>query len=228
MDQPTILMVSEEAAFAHVLKERWHQEAHPPAFTLMGSDLCRDLAEDAFTVAVVGPLSSDALSAVLNAVHPTGKPLLLVCSNFAQAESLRNSHPAATLVMQQEGWPDVVVALVSEMIRRQEAVLEVEQLEVANAMLQRHASLGSYILEMRHTLNNALTSILGNAELLLLDPEPAKPGARAQLETIRNMAVRIHETLSRFSSIDKELSAQEQLLTTVKAKSRAAASGTIH
>ena len=111
MDQPTILMVSEEAALAHVLKERWQQEAHPPAFTLMGSDLCRELAEDAFTVAVVGPLRAGALSGVLNDVHPTGKPLLLVCSNFAQAESVRNSHPAATVVMQQEGWPVALASL---------------------------------------------------------------------------------------------------------------------
>jgi signal transduction histidine kinase len=228
LDQPTILMVSEEAAFAHVLKERWQQEAHPPAFTLMGSDLCRELAEDAFTVAVVGPLRADALSAVLNAVHPTGKPVLLVCSNFAQAESVRNSHPAATVVMQQEGWPDVVVALVSQMIRHEEVVVELRQLQAENVVLERHAALGSYILEMRHTLNNALTSILGNAELLLLDPEAAKPGARAQIETIRNMAVRIHETLARFTSIDKELKAQEQPPATPRPKSRAAASGTIH
>jgi signal transduction histidine kinase len=228
LDQPTILMVSEEAAFAHELKKRWQQEQQVPAFTLMGSDLCRQLDVDAFTVAIVGPMRSHELSPVLNALHATGKPVLMVCTTATQADALRRAHPEATVVTQQEGWPDVVVALASEMIRCQEAVLELEQLEVANALLERQAALGSYILEMRHTLNNALTSILGNAELLLLEAEPVKPGARAQIETIRSMAVRIHETLARFSSIDKELSAQEQLLATARSKSRAVAAGTIH
>ena len=228
MDQPTILIVSEEAAFPHALKERWQKEAQVPSFMLMGSDLCRELEADAFTVAIVGPLRAEELTPALNALHSTGKPVLLVCSSVMQLDAARTAYPGSHVVAQQEGWTDVVVPLVSEMIRCQQAVSEQEQLEAANAILERHAALGSYILEMRHTLNNALTSILGNAELLLMDTESAKAGARAQLETIRNMAVRIHETLSRFSSIDKELSTQEQPLTPGSSKSRAVASGTVH
>ena len=36
------------------------------------------------------------------------------------------------------------------------------------------------------------------------------PTSRAQIDTIRNMAVRMHEILQRFSSIDKELSVLEK------------------
>src|SRR3954453_9918081 len=154
LDQPAILIVSDEAAFAHVLKERWNHEALAPAFTLMGSDLCRELDVDVFTVAVVGPLGSDALSAVMNALHPTGKPVILVCRNALQADAVRKAHPGTALVFQQEGWADVVVALASQMILRQQAVLELEHLEIANRVLERQAALGRYILEMRHTLNN--------------------------------------------------------------------------
>ena len=35
---------------------------------------------------------------------------------------------------------------------------------------RRHATLGRYMLEMRPSINNALTSVLGNADLLLLEP----------------------------------------------------------
>ena len=66
------------------------------------------------------------------------------------------------------------------------------------------------MLEMRHTMNNALTSVLGNSELLLLEPGLLSAARRSQIETIRNMAVRMHEILQRFSSIEKEMSVVEQ------------------
>jgi signal transduction histidine kinase len=54
-------------------------------------------------------------------------------------------------------------------------------------------------------LNNTLTSVLGNSELLLLEPGSLSAGTRSQIETIRNMSLRMHEILQRFSSLEKEL-----------------------
>jgi len=56
---------------------------------------------------------------------------------------------------------------------------------------------------LRHELNNPLTGILGNAELLLVEmkrqqivlPEPA----RSRLETIAALAMRMRETVRRLS-----------------------------
>ncbi len=76
--------------------------------------------------------------------------------------------------------------------------------------LEREAALGRYMLEMRHGLNNALTSVLGNSELLLLEPGDLPPTMISQLGTIRNMALRIHETVQRFSSLEKELTFVER------------------
>jgi signal transduction histidine kinase len=81
--------------------------------------------------------------------------------------------------------------------------------------------LGRYILEMRHSLNNALTSILGNSELLLLEPGSRSTDERVQIETIRDMSLRIHEVLRRFSSLDKEMN----MVAKMTRKPRAAASG---
>jgi hypothetical protein len=61
------------------------------------------------------------------------------------------------------------------------------------------------MLEMRTNVNNALTTVLGNAELLVL--EPGLPATvLAEADTIRNMALRLNEIFQRFSSIEKELS----------------------
>ena len=78
------------------------------------------------------------------------------------------------------------------------------------ATLERQAMLGRYMLEMRHGLNNALTSLLGNSDLLLIEPGSLSAQARAQIETIRNMTLRIHEVMQRFSSLEKEMNVVAQ------------------
>ena len=76
--------------------------------------------------------------------------------------------------------------------------------------VEHEALLGRYMLEMRHSLNNALTSILGNAELILLDPQSLSPNLKLQVETIRNMGMRVNEIMQRFSSLQKEMQLVEQ------------------
>jgi signal transduction histidine kinase len=53
---------------------------------------------------------------------------------------------------------------------------------------------------LRHELNNPLTGILGNAELLLARRERLPPGAVERLETIAELAVRLRETVRRLSN----------------------------
>ncbi len=57
---------------------------------------------------------------------------------------------------------------------------------------------------LRHELNNPLTGILGNAELLLAEVRRRKDGrlpqdAQLRLETITDLAVRLRETVRRLS-----------------------------
>ena len=80
------------------------------------------------------------------------------------------------------------------------------------------------MLEMRHTFNNALTSVLGNSELLLLEAGSLSAESRSQLATIRNMSLRMHEILQRFSSLEKELCiVEKQAERETKAETRLAA-----
>ena len=66
------------------------------------------------------------------------------------------------------------------------------------------------MLEMRHSLNNALTSVLGNSELLLLEPGAFSAPVREQIEIIRNMSLRMHEIIQRFSSLEMEMKVAEE------------------
>ena len=53
---------------------------------------------------------------------------------------------------------------------------------------------------LRHEVNNPLTGILGNAELLLSRPEGLPTAAITRVETIAELAVRLRETVRRLSS----------------------------
>jgi len=120
-------------------------------------------------------------------------------------QTVRDRWPGMAIVRQQENWLDTLVLVAGEILRRVNAEAEARHLEEINQLLERQAHLGRYMLEMRHTLNNTLTSVLGNSELLLLEPGSLSAGARSQIETIRNMSLRMHEILQRFSSLEKEL-----------------------
>jgi signal transduction histidine kinase len=53
---------------------------------------------------------------------------------------------------------------------------------------------------LRHEVNNPLTGILGNAEMLLARRDGLPASAIERLETIANLAVRLRETVRRLSS----------------------------
>ena len=69
-----------------------------------------------------------------------------------------------------EPWLDTLVLAAAEAVHRSRAESRARRSELACSTLQREATLGRYMLEMRHSLNNALTSVLGNSDLLLLEP----------------------------------------------------------
>ena len=205
MDPATVLIVSDDAEFSRALTGRWQSEPHIPTFTLMGSDLCQELDAEAFDLAIVGGVRRDAFVSILEALETTEKPVLLICEDSLNARDLRQAGPRFMQLQQQEGWLGAMVLVVSEALRRIAAVDRLRRAEEENALLQQQATLGNYMRDMLHNLNNALTSVLGNSELLLLEPGALSPTSVSQVETIRKMALRMHEILHRFASLEKEL-----------------------
>ncbi len=210
MDQSTVLIISDDAEFSRVVMDRWQSERNVPAFTLMRSDLCRDLDADGFDLAVVSAVRPEILPAVFQSLEPAGNPVLFVCDEKQSIQEARQLKPGISVLLQLEGWQDALVLVSAEILRHSETLVRAQRAEQSVKALERQAALGRYMLDVRHTLNNALTSVLGNSELLLLEPESLPVAERSQIETIRNMTLRMHEILQRFSSIEKELNAVEQ------------------
>ena len=222
MDQPTILIVSDNASFSGAVTARWQKEQIIPAFTLMSSDLCRNLGDDTFELAIVGDVTAKATALVTKSLIATKRPVLFVGDKNSSAQ---NFGVGIKVLVKNEGWLDSLVLISSEILQHIRAAKEVHRLQQTNTALERQAKLGSYMLDMHHTINNTLTSILGNSELVLLDADVMQPQVRSQLETIRNMSIRMHEILQRFSSLEKELKIVEKQALNQNRSQRTAAAG---
>ncbi len=210
MQAPTVLVISDEVDFSRRVTARWQMERNVPTFTLLSGDLWPRFAADVFDVAIVGELRRDLLSVVLEPLHSTGQPIFCVCQDAATAQLVRDRWPRVAILRTSEHWLETLVLAASEAVHRSRSESRARAAEIACATLDRQATLGRYMLEMRHNMNNALTSVLGNSDLLLLEPGSLSAQTRAQIETIRNMTLRIHEIMQRFSSLEKEMNVVAQ------------------
>ena len=120
MDLATVLIVSDDVEFSRAITGRWQSERITPTFAFMGGDLCQELDGDAFEVAIVGGVRPGGLPAVLQALDPV-KPVLLICDETQNIRS-SGSLPRIMVLRQSEGWLDALVLIVSEALRRSEAV----------------------------------------------------------------------------------------------------------
>jgi signal transduction histidine kinase len=222
VEPPTVLIISDEVDFSRRITARWQMERTPPAFTILSGDLWPHFAVDVFDVAIVGELRRELLSVVLEPLHSTGQPIFCVCQDGPTAELVRERWPRTSILRRSEPWLEILVLAASEAVHRSRAESRARAAEFSCAVLERQATLGRYMVEMRHNLNNALTSVLGNSDLLLLEPGSLSAQTRAQIETIRNMTLRIHEIMQRFSSLEKEMNVVAQQAEQDSGKSYAA------
>ncbi len=66
---------------------------------------------------------------------------------------------------------------------------------------ERFAAIGEVSLAIRHEVNNALGTILGYTDLLLLQAESMSADAQRKLETIRRAALRIRDVMRRLEGL---------------------------
>ena len=203
----SVLIISDDAEFARIVVARWQSQRIVPAFTLMGSDLYSSAVLASHTLTILGPRVNH-LPKVLKAIEAAGDAVICVAPE--QSMPMRELRGMAMFIRHTDGWLEDLIQLASEVLRRSDAGARMRLAELALATSQRHAVLGRYLLEMRHTLNNCLTSVLGNAELLLLEPGRLAADTREQIETMHTMALRIHEIFQRFSSLETEMQFAER------------------
>ena len=209
MRNASVLILTDESEFARLLTACWQAERQAPAITVLGSSLWRKHEGTPHDLVVVGPVQDGKLAGILRSLEPAAAVILCAPAESGDLGTLRAKHPRLVHVPLREDWAQTLLLVAGESLRRSEAVRLARQAERSASENQNYATLGRYIMDMKHSVNNALTSMLGNAELLLLEPGQLSAQSLAQIKTIHNMALRINEIMQRFSSLANEMKESE-------------------
>jgi hypothetical protein len=229
MNRPTVLILASDPAFARAITANWPQDSTTncdgPEFTVLDEGFSSGLENSHYDLAIADassvekikvdkikndkrkPLNQQSSPHTSNDLrHPlvaAGKPAILIHTN--PARGFCDLHGAVVeLRREAKSWPALAGLIGHEILRRRQAESRASDAEKISAAAQSEAVLGRYMVEMRTNVNNALTTVLGNAELLV--HEPGLPSTvQAQADAIRSMALRLHEVFQRFSSLEKEL-----------------------
>jgi len=201
----SVLILSDETEFARLLTACWQAERQAPTITVLSSELWKDHEATPHDLVVVGPVLDGKLPGVLRSLEPAAAVILCVPADSRELGQLRSRYPRLVHIPLREDWAQTLLIVAGESLRRAEAQRLAKEAERRAARNDRDAILGRYMMDMKHSVNNALTSMLGNAELLLLEPGQLSSQSLAQIKTIHNMALRINEIMQRFSSLASEM-----------------------
>jgi signal transduction histidine kinase len=199
----SVLIVSDDTGFARAVVARWQAERHVPQITVITSDVWQAGSAAGHDLVIAGPVRPGKFPSIVSAA-------IIVTEDEKNISALRAEYPHLIVISMQDGWTGALILVSSEALRRVEAVSRAQRAERQAMESQRHATLGRYMLEMRPSVNDALTSVLGNADLLLLEPGQATGENREQIQTIHTMALRLNEVMQRFSSLASEMRAGEK------------------
>ena len=212
-----VLILTDETEFARLLTACWQAERQAPAITVLASDLWKAHKETPHDLVVIGPLREVKVSEILGTLDPSRAVILCAPSDSRELGQLRSRYPRLVHIPLREDWAQTLLLVAGESLRRTEALRLARHAEDKAARNENFATLGRYMIDMKHSVNNALTSMLGNAELLLLEPGQLSQQSLAQIKTIHSMAMRINEIMQRFSSLASEMREAE---TTSQAETR--------
>jgi len=201
----SVLILTDETDFARLLTACWQAEKHAPGITVLGSDLWKDHEAVPHDLVVVGPLRDGKLSEILHSLEPATALILCAPADSRELNHLRSKYPRLVHVPLREDWTQTLLLVAGESLRRTEALRVARQAESKASRNEQYATLGRYMTDMKHSVNNALTSMIGNAELLLLEPGQLSKQSLAQIKTIHSMALRMNEIMQRFSSLASEM-----------------------
>ena len=209
MRNANVIILTDETEFGRLLTACWQTERQAPNITVLSSDLWREQDAPAHDLVVLGPVRDGKLTSVLSSLDPVTAVILCIPADSKEFGQLRSKYPRLVHIPLREDWAQTLLLVAGESLRRAEALRIARQAERNAAKNENHATLGRYMLDMKHSVNNALTSMLGNAELLLLEPGQLSSQSLAQIKTMHNMALRINEIMQRFSSLASEMQEAE-------------------
>lgn len=203
-----ILIVSDDSEFVRTLVSLWRRERDSPSISTVSAGANRQDSSCAYELIVVGPLREcQALPQ-----RPALPPDSVVCAvgDEQSLKVVRAVHGTWLLLPEFPGWNKILFSLAHEVLRRSAAETRAREAEIANLSQRRFGLLGKSLLEARPGMVNALTSLLGNADLMLLSGEPLPDHCRENVRTIHTMALRLKEIVQRLSSIENEMELSER------------------
>jgi hypothetical protein len=208
MTSGQILIVSDDSEFVRSLVARWRMEKDFPVITAVSSGVSRQASSSGYEIIVVGPLRECMALPGGPAVHPDS----VVCAvgDEESLEMVRAAHSDWLTLPECPGWTKILFSLAGEVLRRTAAETRAREVEITNLSQKRFGILGKSLLEARPGMVNALTSLLGNADLILLSEEPLPGHCRENVRTIHTMALRLNEIVQRLSSIENEMELSER------------------
>jgi signal transduction histidine kinase len=213
--EQTILLVSDDAALcAAARKELETRQSNRRVAAVSTVDAARDiLLHAAPTVILLEESGIGADSCDASALSTTALRLESIVSALAEyapvivIASASHEHELSALVA--TGLADFVARSASSLSMAIDLIEErlhqaVEEPTVTSALLRDETNQEAFGETLRHELNNPLTGILGNAELLLAEVRRKNDGqlpngGQQRLETIAALAVRLRETVRRLS-----------------------------
>jgi hypothetical protein len=215
--RPTVLILASDPAFAREVTAHWPQApAHSdgPEFVILDEGFARGQEGSHYDLAIADASSVEKKNnkrklpnKTLNkglkvALAAAGRPAIVIHSD--PSREFYTIQGAVIDLRRELGlWPAIAGLLGREILRRDLAEHHARSSDKARAAAQNEAVLGRYMVAMRTNINNAVTTVLGNAELLVHEPGlPAE--VQSQVDAIRSMAMRLHEIFLGFSSIEKE------------------------
>jgi len=223
-EREEFVMVCGEREFSEEVKEEWGQRHNPARLECVsGWQSAHKILEARIpAVILVAEQTAQPDGRTERAKPPALKAVVTLFAGYAPTVVVGNPEQQAGLqtllaggtvdfVTRAAGCLPVAMGLVERRLRRRGA-RTTRPLETENHPEELEARDFGEIL--RHELNNPLTGILGNAELLLVELHrkkvPLPQLAEHRLETIATLAVRMRETVRRLSD---EWEAQSEAMT---------------
>ena len=203
MTSGQIIIVSDDAEFVRALLARWRKEKDCPSITAVSTNFSGQANFCAYALVVLGPFREGiALPLATDVQIETN-----VCAvgDIGSLASVRDEHADWLLLPESPGWTEALISMAREVLRRTRAEQRAHEADSASYSHQRYVVLGKSLMEARPGMINALTSLLGNADLILLAERPLPEECREQVRTIRTMALRLNEIVQRLSSLESEM-----------------------
>ena len=173
----SVLIVSDDTEFARTLAARWQAERHVPEITFATGSVWHPASASNHDLVIVGPVRDARSEPARDSfrcerIHRAPRRSI----SLKKRRASRSCAPNIRICWWCRG-PTAGPARSSWSRSKRCAASKPRGARSApkrwRFMAQGHATLGRYMLEMRPSVNNALTSVIGNADLLLLEPGPA-------------------------------------------------------